>query len=28
MKAFFAKDNEEDFCCSKCEAEYSDENKE
>ena len=27
MKAFFAKDNEEDFCCSKCEAEYSDENK-
>ena len=22
MKAFFAKDNEEDFCCPKCEAEY------
>ena len=28
MKAFFAKDNEEDFCCSKCEAEYSNEDKE
>ena len=28
MKAFFAKDNEEDLCCSKCETEYSDENKE
>lgn len=28
MKAFFAKDNEEDFCCTKCEAEYDDEIKE
>ena len=25
MRAFFAKDNEEDFCCPKCEAEYDDE---
>ena len=28
IKAFFAKDNEEDFRCSKCEAEYSNEDKE
>lgn len=28
MKAFFAKNNEEDFCCTKCEAEYDDEVKE